>query len=161
MSATKGLEIYLNDHLAGATAGTEMASKISAEHGSTPLGQSLGEIAREIQQDKVTLEELMGRLQIEHDPIKQAAGWIGERLSRLKLSESMTGGPELKQLLEFETLSLGVEGKLSMWRTLLEVSSAHAALAETDLDTLIKRAENQRSKLEDHRLQVASQALSG
>ncbi|MGH3886480.1 MAG: hypothetical protein ACRDSZ_07895 [Pseudonocardiaceae bacterium] len=160
MAPVKGLETYLNDHLAGSAAGSDLANKISSEYADTPFGPFLAELAREIAQDKVTLEGLMERLGVQQSPIKQAAGWIAEKVSRLKLSETMTGNPDLKRLLEFETLSLGIEGKLSMWRTLIEVSDSYTELAAIDLARLAKRAETQRSNLEDYRLQVAHGALT-
>jgi len=160
MAPAKGLETYLNDHLAGSAAGSELASKVSSEYADTPFGPFLAALAREIEQDKVTLEGLMERLGIQQSPLKQAAGWIVEKISRLKLSETMTGDPNLKCLLELETLSLGIEGKLSMWRALLEVSDSYAELAAIDLANLAKRAENQRSTLEDHRLHTARKALT-
>lgn len=161
MAPAKGLETYLNDHLAGAVAGSELVSKISSEYADTPFGPFLAELAREIEQDKVTLEGLTERLGIQQNPIKQAASWIGEKASRLKLSETMTGDQNLKRLLEFEMLGLGIEGKLSMWRALMEVSDSYAELAAIDLAKLAKRAESQRSNLEAHRLQVAKEALTG
>ena len=160
MAAAKGLETYLNDHLAGAAAGSELASKISSEYAATRFGPFLAELAREIEQDKVTLEGLMERLGIKQSPIKQTAGWIMEKVSRLKLSETMTGDQDLKRLLEFETLALGIEGKLSMWRALIAVSDSYAELAAIDLARLAKRAESQRATLEDHRFQVAHGALT-
>ena len=160
MALIAGLETYLTDHLAGATAGVELANKISSEHADTRFGPFLAELARGIAQDKATLEEMMGRLGIQQSLLKQTTSWIGEKFSRLKLSETTTNSPDLKRLLEFEMLSLGIEGKLSMWRALIEVSHAHAELAATDLAGLAKRAESQRSALEDLRLQVARQALT-
>ncbi|MGH3872608.1 MAG: hypothetical protein ACRDSR_14055 [Pseudonocardiaceae bacterium] len=159
MTAAKGLETYLNDHLAGSVVGSELANKLSAEYADTPYGPFLTELAHEIEQDKATLEGLMERLGIHRSPIKQAAGWITEKATRLKLSEMMTGDQDLKRLLEFETLSLGIEGKLSMWRTLIEVSGSRTELAAIDLPRLAKRAEVQRATLEDHRLRVARAAL--
>jgi hypothetical protein len=159
MTTIQGLETYLTDHHAGATAGSELANKISDEQAGTQFGPPLADLAREIAQDKATLEDLMTRLAIEPNPIKQAASWIGEKLSRLKLSESMTGDQDLKRLLEFETLSLGIEGKLAMWRALGAVSEIHAELAATDLAGLAKRAESQRATLEDLRFQIAGRAL--
>ncbi|MDQ3760459.1 MAG: hypothetical protein M3460_01760 [Actinomycetota bacterium] len=161
MALAKGLETYLQDHLAGAVAGTELANKISSEYANTRFGPFLAELAHDIEQDKATLEGLMERLGIQQSPIKQVTSWIGEKISRLKLSETMTGDQDLKRLLELETLSLGVEGKLSMWRALIAVRDAHPELAATDLARLAKRAESQLSILEDHRLQAASGALTG
>jgi hypothetical protein len=161
MASAQGLESYLNDHLAGAAAGSELASKISSEYAGTRFGPFLAELASDIEQDKVTLEELMERLGIQQSAIKQGASWIAEKVSRLKLSETMTGNQDLKRFLEFETLSLGIEGKLSLWRALIEIRDSYAELAATDLARLAKRAESQRSSLEDHRLQVANAALTG
>lgn len=159
MAATELLNIYLNDHLAGATAGSELASKMSSESTATPYGTFLSELARDIEHDRATLADLMDRLGIQQDALKQAGGWLLEKLTRLKLNEQLTGGSELKRLLEFETLSLGVEGKLVMWRALEQVSHEHPALADTDLDSLAKRADEQRAKLEEHRMEIAKSAL--
>ncbi|MGH8573937.1 MAG: hypothetical protein ACREX8_15390, partial [Gammaproteobacteria bacterium] len=114
MPANELLGTYLNDHLAGATAGSELAQKLSSENEGTPYGSFLAELAREIEQDRITLENLIERLGIEKNPVKAAAGWIMEKFSRLKLSEALTGSGDLKHLLEFETLSLGIEGKVVM-----------------------------------------------
>ncbi|MDQ2882242.1 MAG: hypothetical protein M3Y48_13775 [Actinomycetota bacterium] len=160
MASVEGLEIYLNDHLAGATTGTELANKIKAEYADTSFGPFLAELAGDIDQDKVSLEELMERLGIAQSPIKQATSWIAEKASRLKLSETMSGGREMKRLMEFEMLSLGIEGKASLWRALISVSDSHPALATTDLARLEKRAESQRAGLEENRIQVAKVALS-
>ena len=160
MASAKGLETYLSDHLGGATAGVELSKKISSEYAQTPFGPFLAELAQEIEQDKATLEELMERLGIERSPVKEATSWVAEKATRLKLSDVMTGDPDLKRLLEFEMLSLGIEGKASMWRALIEVNPSYVELAATDLPGLAKRAENQRANLENHRLQVANRALS-
>jgi hypothetical protein len=161
MASAQGLETYLNDHLAGAAGGSELASKISSEYAGTRFGPFLAELANDIEQDKATLEELMERLGIQQSVIKQGGSWIAAKISRLKLSDTVTGDQDLKRFLEFETLSLGVEGKLSLWRALIEIRDSHPELAATDLDRLAKRAESQRSILEDHRLQVANAALTG
>lgn len=159
MASKELLGTYLNDHFSGASAGSELAQKISSDNAGNKYGSFLSDLAREIEQDRSTLEDLISRLGIEKNPVKEAAGWVMEKFSRIKLSETLTGNADLKRLLEFETLSLGIEGKLAMWRTLREVSSSYPELAEVDLDSLAKRAEDQRATLEEHRLQVAKAAL--
>jgi hypothetical protein len=160
MADTELLGIYLNDHLAGAAAGTELANKISEQYADTEFGAILAELASDIEQDRGTLADLMTHLGIEQSAVKQAAGWISEKLTRVKLSDAMTGSADLKLLLECETLSLGVEGKHAMWLCLLEVRDRYPALAGTDLDALVKRAEDQRSRLERCRLDAASKAFT-
>jgi hypothetical protein len=50
-----------------------------------------------------------------------------------------------------ETLSLGVEGKASLWRMLKHVEGRYPALDASRLDALIRRAEAQREVLEAER----------
>ena len=159
MTSKERLGTYLNDHYSGAMAGSELAQKISSENAGSKYGSIFSDLAREIEQDRAMLEGLMSKLGLEKNPVKEAAGWIMEKFTRIKLSETVTGDADLKRLLEFETLSLGIEGKLSMWRALREVSAGYPELAEMDLDGLAKRAENQRTTIEEHRLEVAKAAF--
>jgi hypothetical protein len=154
------LGIYLNDHLAGASAGIELAEKLGSGSEGTAFGAVLDVLVAEIKEDRATLEELMERLGIERSPVKQAAGWAFEKLSRLRLDPLVTGSPHLSRLLESETLSLGIEGKLAMWRALKEVATVDARLATTDFDVLMARARGQRESLEPYRLDAAVRAFS-
>lgn len=153
------LGTYLNDHLAGAATGVELAKKISEEHAGAQYGSSLAELAQDIDQDRATLAELMERLNISRSAVKQAGGWVSEKLTRVKFSDRLIGSADLKWLMEFEMLALGVEGKLSLWRSLRQVRDRHPELAATDLDTLVQRAESQWARLEELRLDAASKAL--
>jgi hypothetical protein len=153
------LKTYLQDHMAGATAGVELAMKIAGEYREPPLGSFLEELARDISCDRDTLAGVLTSFDLKPDPVKQAVGWVGEKLSRLKLSDTI-GHPALKQLMEFEVLSLGIEGKLELWRALSGIADAHVELAELDLPGLIKRAEAQRAGLEEHRMEAAAAAFA-
>jgi hypothetical protein len=146
------LRVYLNDHLAGATSGVDLADKLRANNEGTPLGAVLSSLAGEIKQDRATLVGLMESLGINKSTVKQAAGWGFEKLTRLKMNERLTGSAELTRLLELEMLSLGIEGKLLMWRTLRDIAKVDARLAATDFERLIDRARQQRETLEPHRL---------
>jgi hypothetical protein len=48
------LGIYLNDHLAGATGGAELARRVASSQRSTPARTALGQLARDIAQDRAT-----------------------------------------------------------------------------------------------------------
>jgi hypothetical protein len=155
------LGVYLNDHLAGSTAGVELAEKLRDHNRGTELGAALEALHRDIAQDKDALEELMARLEVERHPVKEAAGWVLEKLSRLRLNPALTGGAELTRLLETEALSLGIEGKLAMWLALKEsAAGGDSRLAGTDFDRLIERARGQRRALEPHRIAAALAAFS-
>lgn len=161
MAPTNSLCAYLQDHLAGAAAGSEIARRIADEYRKPPLGTFLADLARDIEFDKATLERIMAGLEVPEGRLKQAVGWVGEKVSRLKFSEGMTGDPALKQLMEFEVLSMGIEGKSLLWRSLEHIADAYPALNEFDFADLQKRAQLQREGLEEHRVAAAQGALTG
>jgi hypothetical protein len=154
------LGVYLNDHLAGSAAGTELAEKLRDNNQGTELGRTMATLHRDIEQDRATLEELMDRLGIERQRVKQAAGWVLEKLSRLRLNPALAGNAELTRMLETEALSLGIEGKRCMWVALREAAAADPRLAGTDYDRLIERADGQRQVLEPHRVAAALRAFT-
>ena len=71
-----------------------------------------------------------------------------------------SGEPELGTFMAVESLALGVQGKLSLWRALARVSDQHPAIASVNLDELIDRARTQYDLLESERL-VGGQAGPG
>jgi hypothetical protein len=159
MPSNELLGIYLNDHLAGSSAGLELAEKLRDNNQGTELGDAMAGLHRDIEQDRVSLEELMERLEVARHPVKDAAGWVLERLSRLRLNPVLTGSAELTRLLETEALSLGIEGKLAMWLALKEAATADRRLAGADFDRLIERARGQRRALEPYRVAAAVRAF--
>jgi hypothetical protein len=160
MGSNELLGVYLNDHLAGAAAGAELAEKLAGRGEGTPFGTALAAVAREIKEDKELLEGLVERLGIGTSPVKQAAGWVFEKFTRLRFNRQLTGSEDLTRLLEVETLSLGIEGKLALWRGLREATGLDAELGAADFDRLIVRARQQRETLEPHRLAAAAKAFA-
>jgi hypothetical protein len=157
--STDALNVYLEDHWAGAMAGSELAGKLRSKHEGTPQEPFFSELAVAIDADRETLGALMTSLEVPKSRIKEAAGWMVEKLSRLKLNERLTGSPELSTLLEMETLSLGIEGKLALWKSLKTVADRYPPLAAVHLDELIARARQQLDGLERQRLTAAADAL--
>ena len=159
MGSKELLGVYLNDHLAGAAAGVELSEKLAARGEGTPFGTALVAVAGEIKEDKDLLEGLVERLGIGKSPVKQAAGWVFEKFTRLRFNRQLTGSEDLTRLLEVETLSLGIEGKLVLWRALRDAAGLDAELGAADFDRLIARARQQRETLEPHRLAAAAKAF--
>jgi hypothetical protein len=151
------LAIYLNDHLAGATVGLELARRAHGSNSDNDYGPILGGLAAEIAEDRETLIEIMDRLGIGQDRLKIAAAWVGEKVGRLKLNGQIFGYSPLSRLIELEGLSLGVEGKHSLWSALRHVYGER--LADVELDPLIARAAAQRETLEELRHQASRAAL--
>jgi hypothetical protein len=159
--ARTALGVYLNDHLAGATMGRDLARQLESQSEGTPLGERMGSIAGAIEADREELEDLMERLGTTADPLKQSVTWLTEKVARLKFTGATTGDRELGTFLALETLSLGVEGKLALWQALAAIGEAEPALEGMSLQDLIRRAETQRVALERERLALAPEALTG
>lgn len=159
MANNKLVQIYLNDHLAGSVAGYELAKRTQSNNTGTPLGDFLIELMQQIEEEQGILENLLDSFEASPDRMKQLAAWIAEKAGRLKLNGQITGYSDLSRLLEIEGLCLGVEGKLSLWRSLKQVAGHHPQLAVIDLDMLIERAGAQREKLEEFRLGAATIAF--
>jgi hypothetical protein len=154
------LSAYLNDHLAGSKAGIELAQSCRADHEGTPLGNVMDRLVTEIDEDRNTLEDLMSRLGIEHSRVKQAGGWVMEKLSRIRFAEHVTGSEATSRLMQLETLSLGIEGKHLLWKALRELGRDQPGLQGIDFDRLVSRAEAQRESIEPFRLEAAAEGLT-
>lgn len=156
----KLLRIYLTDHHAGSTAGTELARRCLNNNRGTAYESFLRDLVRAIEEDAAELKGLMDSLGFPTDRLKQAAAWGAERMGRLKLNGQLTGYSPLSRLVELEGLKLGVTGKLSLWASLKDVADHDPRLAVTDFDKLIARAEEQLAGIEEHRLQASAEALT-
>lgn len=151
------LGIYLNDHLAGATGGAELARRMAAA-GHVPAAEGvLRGLAVEIAQDRAALLEIMAALGVQVRGYKICAGWIGEKAGRLKLNGHLLDRSPLSNLEELELLRLGVEGKAAGWRTLRVLADREERLDAGQLDGLISRARHQADLLEESRVRAAAQ----
>jgi hypothetical protein len=149
--------VYLQDHYAGATAGLELAGRARASQPDGELGRFLARLEREIAEDRDSLRAIMRHLDVEPDRAKVAAGWVGEKLGRLKLNGRIIGYSPLSRLIELEGLHVGISGKLSAWQSLR--SAIGERLASFQLDELIERAESQLAELAEHRAAAARESL--
>lgn len=155
----KLISIYLQDHLAGATMGLELAARTAGANEGTELSPFLERLRKEIEEDKASLEEVMAALDVGHDRVKIVAAWAAEKAGRLKLNGSLHGYSPLSRVVELEGLTAGVRGKLSLWEILRETSSGEPALSKFDFGRLIERAESQLDGLADARLKAARWAF--
>jgi hypothetical protein len=154
------LETYLQDHRAGAEAGSDLARRLADENVGTPYEDFLLGLAQEIEQDVEVLEDIMGRFGVSKSIVKTAGAKVGEKLGRLKPNDQLTGYSPLSRVLEFEGLRAGVQGKLSMWDALLEVTPLDARLDPEELGQLIARAESQLKGLRVHHRLAAREAFA-
>lgn len=153
------LGIYLNDHLAGATGGAELARRVAAARRGEEAGDALLRFAADVAADRTALLEMMAALGVPVRAYKVYAGWIGEKAGRLKLNGRLLARSPLSSLEELEIMRLGVTGKAAGWRTLRVLADTDPRLDRDRLDELIGRADSQLSMLEDLRVRAARFAL--
>ncbi|MGA5901112.1 hypothetical protein [Streptomyces venetus] len=145
------LGIYLNDHLAGATAGTARVRYLLRSCRGTALGDALAPVAAEIAEDRSSLLHIMRRLDVPVRRYKVYAGRAAEQVGRLKSNGSLVRRSPLSTLWELEALVLGVTGKSAGWDTLRELAPMLERLDARQLDDLAERARRQRATLEELR----------
>ncbi|TSD93622.1 hypothetical protein FOS14_22450 [Skermania sp. ID1734] len=153
------LGAYLNDHLAGATAGVELMRRIAGRHHGD-MGARLERLAVEIDQDRTTLIAIMQSLEVPRRRYMVVAGWIGEKLGRVKPNETWFQRSQVGPVIELEGMQLGVEGKAAGWRSLKTLAAEEPRLDVQQLDELIGRAAEQVAVLEECRTSVARDAFS-
>lgn len=160
MASTDTLGTYLNDHLGGANAGVEMARQLHQRAGSGPDAAELGRLADDIEHDRDELRALVEQLDKGGHPAKKAVGWIAGKAHQVAVDERLTGDEHLSMLLATESLALGIEGKIALWKALLAVEPAYPQLAGIDLGSLVDRARDQRGRIETVRLAAARRSFA-
>ena len=152
---------YLNDHLAGAAAGMQLAERCRDRDPGSELGLVLQALVLEIKQDREVLERVIRALGGSPNAIKRATALGAERVGSLRMWLPMIGpgSEESARLEEVEVLSLGIEGKRLMWAALAQLSSTDARLSGFPFPELKQRARSQRDRLERFRLRLAADAL--
>lgn len=152
------LRTYLQDHHAGSTAGLELARRAAGSNDGNEYAAELGRIADEIAADRETLGEVMERLGVKPNMLKDAAGWTAEKVGRLKPNNSLLSYSPLSRVVEIEGLLIGVTGKLALWESLQHTVGSD--LNGVDFGALSQRAGDQRSRLEALRKRAAAEAFA-
>lgn len=155
------LAIYLQDHLAGATLGVELAHRAASENAGRPVGEVLEVLEVEIEQDRESLTSIMSALGVAPDRLKNAAAWAGEKAGRLKLNGRLASYSPLSPVLELEGLIAGVNGKRALWHTLRGLAEHDPRLQAIRLEELITRADRQLDTLWSAHAAAARAAVAG
>jgi hypothetical protein len=154
------LATYLNDHLAGSVVAVELMEHLESTFAGDPVAAFVAELRADVEADQKELETMMAGLEIAQSRTRKASAWVAEKFTELKLRLDDPAGGELRLFESFEALSLGIEGKRSLWLALSAVAENTPALQIIDYGRLIKRAEEQRARVEARRIEAAAAALS-
>lgn len=152
------LRIYLEDHLAGAAAGSRRARRLADAERDSESGPELVALADAIDADRRALVELVRSLDVEPRPYKRWLARLGEWVGLVKLNGRLVRRSPLSTLVETEALLIGVRGKLAGWQTLRRTLGT-SPTPSVDLDELVARAQTQLDGLDALHTRAADQAL--
>jgi hypothetical protein len=141
--APQALSIYLKDHHAAARAGTALAQRFAKSATNAVDPDEAADLAGEIADDLKTLESVMEAHGVAPSRAKDGLALAAERLARLKPNGHLLRRSQLSDVIEAETLVVGITGKEALWKTLALVDENGAA----DYDSLISRAQAQRATM--------------
>lgn len=148
------LSTYLHDHLAGSHFAVKLLDSLHDQYRGQELGGFAQTLRREIEQDQEVLEQIVKRVGGAHVDITEAAGWLAEKASQIKLSgDDSDGGIGTFEALE--TLALGIQGKLSLWEALPIIREVDSRVPPHDYSILSERARRQHAQVEEHRRKLA------
>ncbi len=159
--ANAQIATYLSDHMAGSTMLLDLLEHVEAACAGSTAATFAAELRGDVLLDRRQLEALMVRLDISASVPRRAAAWISEKLARLKLKLDDPAAGDFRLLESWEAASLGVEGKRLLWVSLAHLAERHVDLRSLDYAPLIRRAEDQRSRIEARRLDAAAGSLVG
>jgi hypothetical protein len=158
--ADEHIATYLNDHLAGSVVALELLENLEATYTDDPLKSFFRQLSIDIAADRDELQTLMAHLQISESKTRKASAWLAEKMTELKLRfDDPQGGP-FRLFESLEALSLGIEGKRSLWVALTTASEKSPSLRVMDYERLTKRAQEQRDRVETLRIGTAAKVLT-
>ncbi len=155
---SENLGTYLNDHVAGSVLALELLDHL-IDLPQAPDRKLLTQLRIEIQEDQDVLRQLLRSVGAKESTARKAAAWLTEKLGRAKLRIDESGSGELRMLEGLETLALGIQGKLALWRSLATLEDAVPPLKTLDLARLQSRALEQFERVDRLRLDAVRRIL--
>ncbi len=157
--ATDALGVYLNDHLAGSVAALDMMKELAEQERGRPLEETLLTLWAEVGEEQTVLRELAGRIDAGENPLKQATAWVTAKVGQGKLAIAARTHPALATLQGLESLTLGLQGKLGLYRVLGEIAQRDPRLGGYQFAVLEARTVAQQAMVERERMAAARAAF--
>jgi hypothetical protein len=148
---------YMHDQLAGARFAISLLQTLREDRENIAVKNLAEELLYEIEEDRQVLEHLADKIGQPQNKLKEGAAWLAQKASLWKLGSD---GASLSTFEALETLSLGIMGKLALWRALRVLQSEEPILFETNFEHLCKRAERQFFRVERMRIKLVPKVLS-
>lgn len=154
---SNSLITYMHDHLAGARFAINLLESLRGNKQKPEVRRLADELIREIEEDRQILQHLADKIGKPQNTLKEGAAWLAQKASLWKLGGE---GPSLSTFEALETLSLGIMGKLALWRALRVLQPKERILFETNFEQLCARAEKQFFRVENLRIKLVPTALT-
>ena len=154
------LKRYLQDHLAGSVAALQLMETLADHERGLPLEQKLRGLHYEVTEEQERLKAILARVEGEESPLKRAAAWLTEKLHRARLRLVERTDPSLARLEGLESLALGLQGKLALYRALEDVAAREPRLAGYPFAALQARTLIQHAMVEQERMAALRTAFA-
>lgn len=151
------LQTYLHDHLAGAQFATSLLADMAAQTFDADIAAFASVLLSEIEEDKQVAEEILTRLDAKRSMLKEASAWLAQKMGRTKFHLESDRFSLFEAL---EILSIGILGKLALWKALGEVSAKVEELQARDFAALAERAIGQHEQVEQQRIAFANSLIA-
>lgn len=154
---TATVSSYLADHLAGSSAGIDLAESLAKNNPGNGFFESL---VTDIKKDQDALERVMEKIGASESSLKTAGAQVAQKIGSGLTGVGGTGMTEkLGVLREAELLSMGILGKVCLWDALNELSDADERLGSFDFGKWAAAARSQLSGLDAERRKLARKAF--
>jgi hypothetical protein len=162
---TDPLAAYLADHLAGSVAGIDLVETLTTaadRTGDRERALWLRGVHDALESAQTELRAVMARSNAREPMLKQASGWLGEKVARVRLTlTAATEGRALAWLDGLEALALGLQGQAALWRALdATVSPSDPRRGTSDFAALERRAQTLFVDVDRARLAAAATAFT-
>ncbi len=154
------LASYLNDHLAGASAGRDLFRRTARSHQGSARGPELAMLAREVDEDRDAQLDIMRAVGVSPSRPRAVLGRVAETVGRLKPNGTLLRRSPLTNVVEIEALRVAVAGKAAGWDVLLTLAADEPRLPRERLEELRARAQDQGARLRELHQQAAREGLT-
>lgn len=154
------LELYLNDHLAGAAAGKSRIAHMAKAHADLPIVDDLRRLSDEISEEYDRVAALIHELGLHRLYYRQAMTAVGERAGRVKFNRRLFQRSPMTPVLELEFMRGAVSAKLGLW-DLFEKIGPECGLDASEFSERASLGRDQLARLEAMHKTIAADAFHG
>ncbi len=154
------IDDYLQAHLAGANAGSDLFDRSAKGTDDPQIGEALREIHHQVVAEVRELRQMMAALNVSENRLLIAGARLAERVGRLKPNGSLLHRTPLTDLVELEALRIAVAGKVSGWEALLAIADDFEVLDRDRLEALREQGRAQHDRLRELHAIAANRALA-